>query len=366
LTCLDVVFGTHTRWPTVFPITPATLLAWHRRFITAKWDYTNRRRSTARPTTRPAITKLILQLACENPRWGHRRIHGELARLGHRIGASTVWQILHTAGIDPAPRRSGPTWRQFLTNQARAITAVDFFHIDTALGTRPYALVFLEHATRRLHIAGVTAHPTRDPTTQQTRNLATELGTRLDSQRFLLRDRDDKYSPAFDAVFQSEEIDILKTAPQAPRINAHCEPIIQTLRHELRDHLLILNKAHARRLLATYRRHYNDHRPHQARRQLPPNTEQQPTTIHDLIWRSGPSRGRVKWCPWPSPWAPLRVRISPAQSGDERVVHRRVVSSDMRGLVTAGRAVRLERCPRSRSERGRRGHPGCGGRNGCS
>jgi hypothetical protein len=96
------------RWPTVFPVTPATLLAWHRRFITARWDYTNRRRSTGRPTNRAAITRLILQLAGENPRWGHRRIHGELARLGHRIGASTIWSILHIAGIDPAPRRSGP------------------------------------------------------------------------------------------------------------------------------------------------------------------------------------------------------------------------------------------------------------------
>jgi hypothetical protein len=121
------------RWPTVFPV---TLLAWYRRFLAAKWDYTNRRRSTGRHTTRAAITKLILQLASENPRWGHRRIHGELARLGHRMGASTVWQILHTAGIDPAPRRAGPTWRQFLTTQAHALIAVDFFHIDTALGIR--------------------------------------------------------------------------------------------------------------------------------------------------------------------------------------------------------------------------------------
>jgi transposase len=113
-------------------VTPATILRWHRRFIAAKWDYTNRRRSTGRPTTRAAITKLILQLASEDPRCGHRRIHGELARLDHRMGASTVWQIVHTAGIDPAPRRAGPTWRQFLTTQAHAIIAVDFFHIDTA------------------------------------------------------------------------------------------------------------------------------------------------------------------------------------------------------------------------------------------
>jgi transposase len=270
------------RWRTVFPITPATVLTWHRRFIAAKWDHTARRRSTGRPTTRATIKKLILQLASENPRWGHRRIHGELARLGHPIGASTVWDILHDAGIDPAPRRSGPTWRQFLFNQAHGIIAVDFFHIDTALGNRLYALVFLEHASRRLHIAGVTAHPTRDWATQQARNLAADLGTRLGSMRFLLRDRDAKYSPAFDAVFQAEEIHILQTAPQAPRMNAHCERIIQTLRHELCDHVLVLNEAHAGRLLANYQRHYNDHRPHQARSQLPPDTDQQPATVHDL------------------------------------------------------------------------------------
>jgi transposase len=271
-----------SRWRTVFPVTPATLLAWHRRFVAAKWDYTARRRPTGRPPTRAAIKKLILQLATDNPRWGHRRIHGEMARLGHQIGASTVWQILHTAGVDPAPRRCGPTWRQFLTSQAHAIIAVDFFHIDTALGNRLYVLVFLEHATRRLHIAGVTAHPTRDWTTQRARNLATALGPRVGSMRFLLRDRDGKYSPAFDAVFHSEEIDILQTAPRAPRMNAHCERVIQTLRHELCDHVLILNEAHATRLLATYQRHYNKHRPHQSRRQLPPDHDRQPAPIHHL------------------------------------------------------------------------------------
>jgi hypothetical protein len=270
------------RWPTVFPVTPATLLGWHRRFIAAKWDYSAHRRSTGHPTTHATIKKLILGLASENPRWGHRRIHGELTRLGHRIGASTVCDILHDAGIDPAPRRSGPTWRQFLFNQAHGIIAVDFFHIDTALGNRLYALVFLEHATRGLHIAGVTAHPTRDWATQQARNLATDLGARLGSLRILLRDRDGKYSPAFDAVFHAEEIHILQTAPQAPRMNAHCERIIQTLRHELCDHVLVLNEAHARRLLASYQRHYNDHRPHQARNQLPPDSDQQPATVHHL------------------------------------------------------------------------------------
>jgi transposase InsO family protein len=142
--------------------------------------------------------------------------------------------------------------------------------------------VFLEHASRRLRIAGVTAHPTRDWATQQARNLAADLGARLSSLRFLLRDRDTKYSPAFDAVFHAEEIRILQTAPQAPRMNAHCERIIQTLRHELCDHVLVLNETHAIRLLTTYQHHYNDHRPHQARSQLPPDSDRQPAAVHDL------------------------------------------------------------------------------------
>lgn len=120
--------------------------------------------------------------------------------LGHRIAASTVWQILHHAGIDPAPRRSGSTWREFLTAQARGIIAADFLHIDTALGQRLYALVFLEHHSRRLHIIGVIAHPTQVWTTQQARNLAADLGHRMESLRFLLRDRDGEYGQAFDAV----------------------------------------------------------------------------------------------------------------------------------------------------------------------
>ena len=270
------------RWRDAFPVTPATLLTWHRKFIAAKWDYTAHRGRIGRPTTHSAIKKLVLHLAKENPRWGHRRIQGELARLGHRIGASTVWEILNAAGIDPAPRRSGPTWRQFLTNQAHGIIAVDFFHLDTALGNRLYALAFLEHATRRLHITGVTAHPSRSWAAQQARNLAADLDTRPDSLRFLLRDRDDKYSPAFDAIFQADETDILNTAPRAPRMNAHCERIIRTLRSEICDHVLILNASHAREILGSYRRHYNEHRPHQSRHQLPPNIDQHPATMHDL------------------------------------------------------------------------------------
>ena len=179
------------RWREVFPVTPSTLLAWHRRLVARKWDHTARR-PTGRPPTRMAIKSLVLRLVRENPQWGHRRIQGELARLGHRIAPSTVWRILHAAGMDPVPRRTGPTWREFLTAQAQSIIAADFPHIDTVFGTRLYALAFLEHGTRRLHITGVTAHPTQAWTARQARNLAADLGHRMESPGFLLRDRDGK------------------------------------------------------------------------------------------------------------------------------------------------------------------------------
>src|SRR6266566_5635221 len=127
-------------WGEVFAVTPATLLAWHRRLVSRKWDYTSRRRP-GRPPTVAAIRKLVIRMAMDNPMWGHRRVQGELAKLGHRIAASTVWQILHAAGIDPAPSRAGPTWKQFLTAQARGILAVDVVHVDTVMLRRLYALI---------------------------------------------------------------------------------------------------------------------------------------------------------------------------------------------------------------------------------
>ena len=159
-------------------MTPATLLAWHRRLVTRKWDYTSRRRP-GRPSTAAAIRKLVIRIATDNPAWGHRRVQGELVKLGHPIAASTVWQILHDAGIDPAPRRTGPTWKQFLTAQARGILAVDFVHVDTVLLRRIYALIVIEHGTRRVHLAGITAHPDGAWTTQAARNFLMDLGQRV-------------------------------------------------------------------------------------------------------------------------------------------------------------------------------------------
>ncbi|ADI04413.1 integrase catalytic region [Streptomyces bingchenggensis BCW-1] len=269
------------RWTQVFRVTPGTLLGWHRRLVARRWDYSERRSKPGRPPTAEAVKRLVLRLAQENPRWGCRRIQGELARLGHRIGASTVWKILTAAGVDPVPRRSGPTWREFLTAQAGSIIACDFLHIDLVNLRRVYALVFLEHGTSRLHVAGVTAHPTAQWTAQQARNLALHEGMPLESLRFLIRDRDSKYTESFDAVFEAEDIETLKTAPRSPRMNAHCERVIGTLRREVLDHVLIWNEAHARHVLDVYSQHYNGHRPHQARGQRPPLCDRQVAALTD-------------------------------------------------------------------------------------
>ncbi|MGW7595442.1 integrase core domain-containing protein, partial [Streptomyces rubiginosohelvolus] len=252
------------RWRHVFAVTPTTLLAWHRQLIARKWTFPQHRHP-GRPSTAVTVKQLILRLAKENSAWGHRRIQGELARLGYPIAPSTVWEILHAAGIDPAPQRSGPTWHEFLTTQAHGILAADFLHIDTIALKRLYALVFIEHDTRRIHLAGVTARPTTQWTVQQARNLTMTLGCRMGSLRFLLRDRDSKYTSTFDAVFQADDVEILLSPPRAPKANAICERAVGTLRREVLDRILIYNEAHARAVLTEYIRHYNRHRPHQSR-----------------------------------------------------------------------------------------------------
>jgi transposase InsO family protein len=209
-------------------------------------------------------------MAEENPTWGYRRIQGELAGLGHQVAAATVWRILKVAGIDPAPRRCGPTWRQFLATQDHAILAVDFAHVDTVFLRRLYVLVVIEHDRRRVHIAGITAHPTGAWVTQQARNLLMDLGDHADRFRFLIRDRDAKFTTAFDAVFVGADIRIIRTPVRAPRANAIAERWIGTLRRECLDHLLIAGPRHLTAVLREYSDHYNAHRPHRSLHQQPP------------------------------------------------------------------------------------------------
>jgi putative transposase len=245
-------------------VTPDTMLRWHRDIVRRRRAARSMRGKTGRPATRRNIQALVLRPARENPGWGYRRIHGELAGLGVRVSASTAWEILKTNGIDPAPRRTGPAWSQFLRSQAEAILACDFFSAGLPDGTQAYVLAVIGHATRRIRILGVTLHPTGEWTAQQARNLMMDLGEQARQAKFMIRDRGPNCTTAFDAVLAHAGIRTALCNVATPRMNAVAERWTGGCRRELLDRTLIWNQAHLRRILHQYETHHNQHRPHRS------------------------------------------------------------------------------------------------------
>jgi len=251
-----------------FPVKPETLLRWHRQLIARRWTYAHR--APGRPPLQSSLRALILRLGRENPHWGYKRIVGELKGLGISVSATSVRKVLLAGGLQPAPDRSHSSWRAFLRAQAGSMLACDFFTVETAFLQRIYVLFFISLATRRIEYIASTSNPDGRWATQQARNLVMQLGDEHPF-RFLVHDRDTKFSHAFDEIFRTEGVKVIRTPIQAPNANAHAERWVRTLRADCLDRILILGRRHLEHVLRVYRPHYNEHRPHRALDLLPPN-----------------------------------------------------------------------------------------------
>jgi hypothetical protein len=270
------------RWR-AFLVKPETLLRWHREASLWRWRRWRAQRREGRPPLPEGTVELIVRLARENRSWGRVRVQGELAKLGIRVGATTVRRILRRAGLGPAPRR-GQGRAGFLRSQAAGVLAVDFFVVDTIWLTQLYVLFGIEMKSRVVHVLGVTKHPDRIWSTQVARDLVSDLEDKGRSFQFLVRDRDCKFTTAFDAVFASGGARVIKCPVKAPRANAFAERWVGTARRECTDHLLILGRRHLEAVLRRYVAHYNTERPHRGLGLCTPDPEpmvtvQKPTVV---------------------------------------------------------------------------------------
>jgi putative transposase len=244
-------------------VRPDTVLRWHRDLLARRHADVSRPKRPGRPPTVRSVRVLVLRLARENPSWGYRRLHGELLVLGLKVAASTVWEMLKEAGIDPAPERAASTWADFLRSQADALLACDFLETVTVSGARMYVLAVIEHASRRIGILGATAHPTAGWVAQAAKNLVMDLEDAGCRARFLIRDRDGKFPALFDAVVAEAGIAVVVSGVRMPRMNSIMERWVQTCRRELLDRTLIWNQRHLLYALHEFEQFYNGHRPHQ-------------------------------------------------------------------------------------------------------
>jgi putative transposase len=261
-------------WRRSFFVTPGTVLRWHRELVARRWAYPHRR--PGRPATAAEIRELVVRLARENPSWGYRRIQGELIGLGIKLAASTVWAILKQAGIEPAPKRLEANWSEFLRRQAASILECDFLTVDTLFLKRFYVSFFIELATRRVRLAGIATNPDGRWVAQQARNLLMGLDDDGVRPRFLVRDRDSKFTREFDEVFRSEGVRVIKAPVRAPKARAHAERWVRSVRRECLDRVLILGRRHLQCVLATYVQHF-EHRPQRSLGQRPPLRAAPPT-----------------------------------------------------------------------------------------
>jgi putative transposase len=268
-----------------FPVRPETLLRWHRELVRRTRAAFGRRRRPGRPPLASELRALILRLARENPTWGYLRIRSELRKLGHAVAASTIQALLRHHGVPPAPRRAGLSWPAFLRAHAAGLLACDFCMVETVRLQVVYVLFFLEVRTRRVFVAGCTAHPTAAWVTQQARNRTWAVDAAGVRPTLLLRDRDAKFPPAFDAVFAGQAVRVLRTPVRAPQANAFAERWVGTVRRDCLDRLLILGPRHLERVLREYVRHYNVARPHRALQLRPPLPRGQPVTAVGPVLR---------------------------------------------------------------------------------